>query len=81
MSEQPDYVLACDKIGTVMYPDNKVIGLEIIDPAGQRAFISLRGGALAELGKQIQDLVGQHPEILEWPAMALGGEQGANPPA
>ncbi len=41
MTAQPDFVIASSDIAVVMYPDNSAIGLEVIDPAGQKLFISL----------------------------------------
>ena len=66
MSEQPNYVLACNKIGVVMYPDNQAVGLEVIDPAQQRLFISLRGSVLVKLAEQLQQFADEHPEVLSW---------------
>lgn len=41
MAAQPDFVIASSDIAVVMYPDNSAIGLGVIDPAGQKLFISL----------------------------------------
>ncbi len=76
MSEQPDFVLACTKIGAVIYPDQRAVGLEIVDPAGQRLFVSLQGRVLAELAKQLQELADQHPEVREWQAVQLADTTG-----
>jgi hypothetical protein len=55
MSERPDYVIACHEIGAVMYPD-----------AGQKLFVSLPGGFLRELGRQLQEFADQHPDVMSW---------------
>jgi hypothetical protein len=49
-----------------MYPDNQAVGLEVIDPAQQRLFISLRGSVLVELAKKLQQFADEHPEVLSW---------------
>lgn len=66
MSEHPDYVIACHEIGAVMYPEEKAVGLRIVDPAGQKLFVSLPGGILRELGRQLQEFSDQHPEVGAW---------------
>ena len=49
-----------------MYPDNQAVGLEVIDPAQQRLFISLRGSVLVKLAEQLQQFADEHPEVLSW---------------
>jgi hypothetical protein len=71
MSERPNYVVACKEISAVMYPDSEAVGLEIIDPAGQKLFISLPGNVLATLGQQLQEFAREHPEILGWQAVSF----------
>ncbi len=73
MSESPDYVLACNQIGVVMYPDNQAVGLEIVDPAQKRLFVSLRGSVLVELAKQLQQFADENPEVLNWEAAQFEG--------
>jgi hypothetical protein len=71
MSERPDYIVACHEIGAVMYPEDKAVGLKIVDPAGQKLFISLPGGLLRELGQQLQEFADQHPEVENWKPIEL----------
>lgn len=71
MSERPDYVIACNEIGAVMYPENQAVGLKIVDPAGQKLFVSLPGGLLRELGRQLQEFADQHPEVGSWKPIEL----------
>jgi hypothetical protein len=66
MNDRPDYVLACKEIAAVMYPDSQAVGLQIIDPAGQKLFISLPGSTLVGLAKQLNEFASEHPEILSW---------------
>ncbi|MFQ5935321.1 MAG: hypothetical protein ACE5LB_02780 [Acidiferrobacterales bacterium] len=80
MSDRPDYVIACSEIGTVMYPEDKAVGLQIIDPAGQKLFISLPGRLMGELGRQLKEFADQHPEVSDWqPVLYSQGASG--PPA
>ncbi len=55
MAAQPDFVIASSDIAVVMYPDNSAVGLEVIDPAGQKLFISLPGNVMKGLGQQLQE--------------------------
>lgn len=73
MNERPDYMLACSEIAVVMYPDNQAVGLEMIDPAGQKLFVSLPGNVLADLGKQLQEFSDQHPEVSNWKPVQFQG--------
>lgn len=76
MSERPDFVLACNELTIVMYPANKAVGLQVVDPAGQKLFISLPGRRLVELGKQLQEFPDQHPEVLDWETVNIGEQAG-----
>lgn len=69
MNERPDFVVSCKAITAVMYPDSQAVGLQIVDPAGQKLFVSLPGSMLADLGSQLQAFAREHPEILAWEAV------------
>ncbi|MFQ5545410.1 MAG: hypothetical protein ACE5FE_05465 [Acidiferrobacterales bacterium] len=58
----------------MMYPDNSAVGLEVIDPAGQKLFISLPGNVMKGLGQQLQEFSDQHPETLSWQPVSVASE-------
>ncbi len=74
MTEQPDFVIASSDIAVVMYSDNSAVGLEVIDPAGQKLFISLPGNVMKGLGQQLQEFSDQHPETLSWQPVRVASE-------
>ncbi len=69
MNDRPDYVIACERISAVIYPDSQAVGLQITDPAGQKLFVSLPGNVLERIGAQLQQFARDHPEVLGWPAV------------
>lgn len=69
MNDRPDYVVACERISVVMYPDSQAVGVQITDPAGQKLFVSLPGDALEQIGAQLQNFAREHPEVLNWRAV------------
>ncbi len=49
-------------------------GLEVIDPAGQKLFISLPGNVMKGRGQQLQEFSDQHPETLSWQPVSVASE-------
>ncbi len=74
MTVQPDFAIASSDIAVVMYSDNSAVGLEVIDPAGQKLFISLPGNVMKGLGQQLQEFSDQHPETLSWEPVSVASE-------
>ncbi len=74
MTVQPDFAIASSDIAVVMYSDNSAVGLEVIDPAGQKLFISLPANVMKGLGQQLQEFSDQHPETLSWEPVSVASE-------
>ncbi len=74
MTAQPNFVIASSDIAVVMYPDNSAVGLEVIDPAGQKLFISLPANVMKGVGQQLQEFSDQHPETLSWEPISVASK-------
>lgn len=64
----PSYVIPTTEIGVVVYPDREAVGIQFVDPDGNQVLVTVPGGVLAALGRELQDLPVRMPAVLQWRA-------------
>ncbi len=63
---KPHTVVPVNEISLVLYPDDRAVGLQFKDGAGNEVFLWLPGSLLERLGTQLIDVTKDYPETLNW---------------